>query len=86
MSKQFVDLLLKEQLITQGDHNSANEAFQKTKTPHLKFLQQHNLVNEQKIVEYFAKKYSVTLFYYYYLYLARCILRSFPLRVSLLCL
>ncbi|MGZ6477595.1 MAG: GspE/PulE/PilB domain-containing protein, partial [Bdellovibrionota bacterium] len=62
MSKQFVDLLLKEQLITQGDFNSAQEAFQKTKTPHLKFLQQHNLFNEQKIVEYFAKKYSVPSF------------------------
>jgi type IV pilus assembly protein PilB len=62
MSKQFVDLLLKEQMITQGDFNSAQEAFQKTKTPHLKFLQQHNLFNEQKIVEYFAKKYSVPSF------------------------
>ena len=62
MSRQFVDLLLKEQLITQGDFNSANEAFQKNKVPHLKFLQQHNLVNEAKIVEYFAKKYSVPSF------------------------
>lgn len=62
MSKQFVDLLLKEQLITQGDFNSTQEAFQKTKTPHLKFLQQHNLINEQKIMEYFAKKYSVPSF------------------------
>jgi len=62
MSKQFVDLLLKEQLITQGDFNSAQEAFQKSKTPHLKFLQQHNAINEQKIVEHFAKKYSVPSF------------------------
>lgn len=62
MSKQLVDLLLKEQLITQGDYSSANEAFQKSKTPHLKFLQQHNLINEQKIVEFFAKKYSVPSF------------------------
>lgn len=62
MSKPFVDLLLKEQLITQGDFNSAQEAFQKTKTPHLKYLQQHGLVHEQKIMEYFAKKYSVPSF------------------------
>ncbi len=62
MSKQFVDLLLKEQLITQGDFNSAQEAFQKSKTPHLKFLQQNNLIHEQKIMEYFAKKYSVPSF------------------------
>ncbi|HEY8279176.1 MAG TPA: type IV-A pilus assembly ATPase PilB [Bdellovibrionota bacterium] len=62
MSKQFVDLLLKEQLITQGDHNSAQEAFQKSKTPHLKFLQQHNLIQENKITEYFAKKYSIPSF------------------------
>lgn len=62
MSKQFVDLLLKEQLITTGDFNAAQEAFQKSKTPHLKHLQQMNLINEQKIVEYFAKKYSVPSF------------------------
>jgi type IV pilus assembly protein PilB len=62
MSKPFVDLLFKEQLITKGDFNSCQEAFQKTKTPHLKFLQQHNLINEQKIVEFFAKKYSVPSF------------------------
>ena len=62
MSKQFVDLLLKEQLITQGDYNAAQEAFQKQKTPHLKYLQQQNLIQEQKIVDYFAKKYSVPAF------------------------
>lgn len=62
MSKQFVDLLLKEQLITQGDFNAAQEAFQKQKTPHLKYLQQQNLIQEQKIVDYFAKKYSVPAF------------------------
>lgn len=62
MSKQLVDLLLKEQLITSGDFNSAQEAFTKTKVPHLKFLQQQNLINEKKIVEYFAKKYSVPSF------------------------
>jgi type IV pilus assembly protein PilB len=62
MSKQFVDLLLKEQLITQGDFNAAQEAFQKQKTPHLKYLQQQNLVQEQKIVDHFAKKYSVPAF------------------------
>jgi type IV pilus assembly protein PilB len=62
MSKQFVDLLLKEHLITQGDYNASQEAFQKSKIPHLKYLQQHNLVQEPKIVEYFAKKYSVPSF------------------------
>jgi type IV pilus assembly protein PilB len=62
MSKQFVDLLLKEHLITQGDYNGAEEAFHKQKLPHLKFLQQHNLIQEQKIVEHFAKKYSIPSF------------------------
>lgn len=62
MSKQFVDLLLKEQLITQGDFNAADEAFQKQKIPHLKFLQQQNIVVEQRLVEHFSKKYSVPSF------------------------
>src|SRR5262249_15983513 len=62
MSKQFVDLLLKEHLITQGDYNSAQEAFQKQKVPHLKYLQQHGLVQEQKVAEFFAKKYSIPSF------------------------
>jgi len=62
MSKQFVDLLLKEQLITQGDFNAADEAFQKQKIPHLKFLQQQNIILEQKLVEHFSKKYSVPSF------------------------
>jgi type IV pilus assembly protein PilB len=62
MSKQFVDLLLKEQLITQGDYNAAVEAFQKQKMPHLKFLQQQNIVVEQKLVEHFSKKYSIPSF------------------------
>lgn len=62
MSKQFVDLLLKEQIITQGDYNAAEEAFQKQKTPHIKFLQQHGLVQEAKLVEHFAKKYSIPSF------------------------
>jgi type IV pilus assembly protein PilB len=62
MSKQFVDLLLKEQLITQGDFSAAEEAFQKQKVPHLKFLQQNNLIVENKLVEHFSKKYSVPSF------------------------
>lgn len=62
MSKQLVDLLLKENLITQADHNAADEAFRKQKVPHLKYLQQHNLIQEGKIVEYFAKKYSIPSF------------------------
>jgi type IV pilus assembly protein PilB len=62
MSKQFVDLLLKENLITQGDFNAAEEAFQKQKMPHLKFLQTHNLVQEKRIVEHFSKKYSIPSF------------------------
>jgi type IV pilus assembly protein PilB len=62
MSKQLVDLLLKEGIITQGHFNAAEEAFQKQKIPHLKYLQQQNLVQEQKIVEHFSKKYSVPSF------------------------
>lgn len=62
MSKQFVDLLLKEQLITQGDFNAADEAFQKQKVPHLKFLQQQNIIIESKLVEHFSKKYSIPSF------------------------
>ena len=62
MSKAFVDLLLKEHLISQGDYSAAEEAFQKQKVPHLKFLQQHNMVQEQKLVEHFSKKYSVPSF------------------------
>ncbi len=62
MSKQFADLLLKEHLITQGDYNAADEAFHKQKIAHLKFLHQHNLIQEAKIVEHFSKKYSVPSF------------------------
>jgi type IV pilus assembly protein PilB len=62
MSKQLVDLLLKEALITQGHFNAAEEAFQKQKVPHLKYLQQQNLVQEQKIIEHFSKKYSIPSF------------------------
>lgn len=62
MSKPFVDLLLKEQLITQGDYNAADEAFQKQKIPHLKYLQQNNAIVESRLVEHFSKKYSVPSF------------------------
>ncbi len=62
MSKQLVDLLLKEGIITQGHFNAAEEAFQKQKVPHLKYLQQQNLIQEQKIVEHFSKKYSIPSF------------------------
>ncbi|MGE3263539.1 MAG: type IV-A pilus assembly ATPase PilB [Bacteriovoracia bacterium] len=62
MSKAFVDLLAKENLITQGDYNAAEEAFQKQKIPHLKFLQQQNMIVEQKLVEHFSKKYSIPSF------------------------
>jgi type IV pilus assembly protein PilB len=62
MSKQLVDLLLKEALITQGHFNAAEEAFQKQKVPHLKYLQQQNLIQEQKIIEHFSKKYSIPSF------------------------
>lgn len=62
MSKAFVDLLLKEQLITHGDYSAAEEAFQKQKIPHLKYLQQHNAFQEQKLVEHFSKKYSIPSF------------------------
>ncbi len=62
MSKAFVDLLLKEQLISHGDFSAAEEAFQKQKVPHLKYLQQHNSFQEQKLVEHFSKKYSIPSF------------------------
>lgn len=62
MSKQFVDLLLKEGIISQGHFNASEEAFQKQKIPHLKYLQQQNLIQEQKIVEHFSKKYSIPSF------------------------
>lgn len=62
MSKQFVDLLLKEGIISQGHFNASEEAFQKQKVPHLKYLQQQNLIQEQKIVEHFSKKYSIPSF------------------------
>jgi type IV pilus assembly protein PilB len=62
MSKAFVDLLLKEQLISHGDYSAAEEAFQKQKVPHLKYLQQHNSFQEQKLVEHFSKKYSIPSF------------------------
>lgn len=62
MSKQLVDLLLKENLISQADFNAAEEAFNKQKIPHLKYLQQQNLVQESKLVEHFAKKYSIPSF------------------------
>lgn len=62
MSKAFIDLLLKENLITQANFNAAEEAFHKQKVPHLKFLQQNNLILENKIVEHFSKKYSVPSF------------------------
>ncbi len=62
MSKQFVDLLLKEQLITQGDYNAAEEAFQKQKVPHIKYLQQQNIIQEQRLIEHFSKKYSIPSF------------------------
>lgn len=62
MSKQFVDLLLKENLITQGDFNAAEEAYQKQKIPHLKFLQQQNVIIENRLVEHFSKKYSIPSF------------------------
>jgi type IV pilus assembly protein PilB len=62
MSKSFVDLLLKEQLITQSDAAAAEEAFQKTKTAHLKYLLEKGLIQEARVVEYFSKKYSVPSF------------------------
>ncbi len=62
MSKAFTDLLLKENLITQANFNAAEEAFHKQKIPHLKYLQQNNLILENKIVEHFSKKYSVPSF------------------------
>ncbi|MGZ3712615.1 MAG: GspE/PulE family protein, partial [Bdellovibrionota bacterium] len=62
MSKAFVDLLVKENLISQGDFNAAEEAFQKQKLPHLKFLLQQNMIVEQKLVEHFSKKYSIPSF------------------------
>lgn len=62
MSKPFVDLLLKENLISQGDFNAAEEAFQKQKIPHMKFLLQQNMIAEPKLVEHFSKKYSIPSF------------------------
>lgn len=62
MSKAFVDLLLKENLISQSDFSSADEHFQKTKTPHIKYLFQENRLNEMKIMEHFSKKYSIPSF------------------------
>ena len=62
MSKSFVDLLVKEQLITAGDAAAAEDAFQKQKTPHLKYLLSHNLVQENRLVEHFSKKYSIPSF------------------------
>jgi type IV pilus assembly protein PilB len=62
MSKSFVDLLLKEQLITQGDAAAAEEAFQKQKTAHVKYLLTSGAIQETRIVEYFSKKYSIPSF------------------------
>lgn len=62
MSKQLADLLLKEQLISQSDFNAAEEAFRKQKVPHIKYLQQNNLIQENKLVEHFSKKYSIPSF------------------------
>ena len=62
MSKSFVDLLAKEHLITQADAVAAEDAFQKQKTGHLKFLLSQGLIQEARIVEYFSKKYSIPSF------------------------
>jgi type IV pilus assembly protein PilB len=62
MSKPFADLLLKEQLITHADHAAADDAFQRQKTAHLKFLISNGIIQEAKIVEYFSKKYSIPSF------------------------
>ena len=62
MSKQFADLLLKENLVTQANFNAAEEAFRKQKIPHIKFFQTQNIIQEPKIVEFFSKKYSIPSF------------------------
>ncbi len=62
MSKQLADLLLKERLITQGDYNAAEENFQKTKEAHIKFFLRTGIAQEDKLVAFFSKKYSIPSF------------------------
>lgn len=62
MSRQLAELLLKERLITQAQFNASDEAFQKSKEEHMRFLARTGAVLENKLQEIFSKKYNLPPF------------------------
>lgn len=62
MSRQLAELLLKENLISPAQIQSAEEAFKKSKEPILRFLLRTNAVHESKILEVFSKRYKIPSF------------------------
>lgn len=59
MSRQLADLLLKDRLITPGQHTEAAEAAKGGKS-HLQFLVEKKYVSDQKLLYYLSQRFKLT--------------------------
>lgn len=62
MSRQLAELLLKENLISAAQLQSAEESFKKNREPHFHYLIRSRAVQEDKVLELFSKRYKIPSF------------------------
>lgn len=62
MSRQFAEILLREQLINAAQLQAADEAFKSSRENHNAYLLRNNAYDETKALEIFSQRYSIPSF------------------------